>query len=154
MKRKIQLLILAAFTTIILFSFKSTIERNQEVDAVKELVLKSYINGAFNELNADAMRNGFHPDFSIYSAKGETISKYPISKWAEGVEKRKGNNYDPNDVKNIWDHKFIAVDVTGGAAQVKVELSNQGKLVYSDYLSLLKFDSGWKIVAKVYHRHE
>ncbi len=36
---------------------------------------------------------------------------------------------------------------------VKIELSKDGKLVYTDYLSLLKFDSGWRIVAKVYHRH-
>ncbi|TDI93056.1 MAG: hypothetical protein E2O76_17870 [Caldithrix sp.] len=26
-------------------------------------------------------------------------------------------------------------------------------MVCTDYLSLLKFDSGWKIVAKVYHKH-
>ncbi|MEL1229541.1 MAG: nuclear transport factor 2 family protein [Candidatus Neomarinimicrobiota bacterium] len=27
-------------------------------------------------------------------------------------------------------------------------------MVYTDYLLLSKFDSGWKIVAKVYHRHK
>ncbi len=32
-------------------------------------------------------------------------------------------------------------------------LSKDGRLVYTDYLSLLKFDSGWRIVAKVYHSH-
>ena len=31
--------------------------------------------------------------------------------------------------------------------------SHEGKHVYTDYLSLLKFDSGWRIVAKVYHSH-
>jgi predicted dehydrogenase len=33
-------------------------------------------------------------------------------------------------------------------------LSRDGKLVYTDYLSLLKFSSGWKIAAKVYHEHK
>ncbi|MEM7355177.1 MAG: nuclear transport factor 2 family protein [Acidobacteriota bacterium] len=37
---------------------------------------------------------------------------------------------------------------------MKIELSKDGKLVYTDYLSLLKFDSGWRIVAKVYHSHK
>jgi len=45
------------------------------------------------------------------------------------------------------------VDVTGHAAQVKIELLNQGKHVYTDYLSLLRFNSGWRIVAKVFQEH-
>lgn len=138
--------------SIIIFAFKS-VDTTAEEDVVKKVVLESYINGAFNELNAEAMKNGFHKDFAIFSAKGEEISKYPIADWVEGVEKRKAGDYDPNDVKNIWEHTFVSIDVTGGAAQVKVELRNQGKHVFTDYLSLLKFDSGWKIVAKVYHRH-
>jgi len=35
-----------------------------------------------------------------------------------------------------------------------VELFRDGELVFTDYLSLLKFDSGWRIVAKVYHKHQ
>lgn len=126
---------------------------DKEAEAVKELVLTSYVHGAFNELDADAMRAGFHEDFAIYSPKGEKISKYPIKVWSDGVAKRKANGYDANDPKNKWDHKFAMVDVTGHAAQVKIELHNQGKHVYTDYLSLLKFDSGWRIVAKVYQQH-
>ena len=59
--------------------------------------------------------------------------------------------FDP--AKNRWEHKLPSIDVTGGVASVKVELSREGKLVYTDYLSLIKFDSGWRIVAKVYHKH-
>ena len=124
----------------------------EEEAAVKELILKSYVHGAFNELNPDAMLEGFHPDFAIYSAKGEEISKYPIAKWADGVRERKNkDDFDP--AKNVWEHDFASVDVTGGSAAVKIELSHQGEHVFTDYLSLLKFESGWKIVAKVYHRH-
>jgi len=121
-------------------------------DEVKKVILEGYINGAFNGLDASAMRKSFHEDFAIYSAKGEAISKYPIATWAEGVEKRKTKeDFDP--AKNKWEHKFASVDVTGNAAAVKVELSRGGKHVYTDYLSLLKFESGWRIVAKVYHQH-
>ncbi len=123
-----------------------------ETTAIKSLIEESYVHGAFNELDADAMRRGFHPDFAIYSPKGEEISKYPIAAWADGTAKSKAKP-DFDAAKNKWDHKFASVDVTGKAAAVKIELSKDGKLIYTDYLSLLRFDSGWRIVAKVYHNH-
>lgn len=139
-------------TAAITMSFMA-IPEDKEEQEVKELVLKAYVHGAFNELDEEAMLAGFHEDFAIYSPKGEKISKYPIKVWADGVAKRKANGYDYNDAKNKWEHKFAMVDVTGHAAQVKIELHNQGKHIYTDYLSLLKFDSGWRIVAKVFQPH-
>ncbi len=154
MKAKVKITAALTIMVAIIFSFIPKSESIPlEEEAVKKVVFESYVNGAFNELDAESMEKGFHKDFAIYSAKGEEISKYPIADWIAGVKKRKAANYDPKDVKNIWEHNFASVDVTGGAAQVKVELRNQGKHVYTDYLSLLKFESGWKIVAKVYHKH-
>jgi hypothetical protein len=120
---------------------------------IKELVESAYIHGAFNELNPEAMANGFHKDFAIFSAKGEELSRYEIEDWVAGVKKRQSSaEFDPKN--NVWEHKFAIVDVTGNSAIAKVELSKDGKHVYTDYLSLLKFDTGWKIVAKVYTKHE
>ena len=119
---------------------------------VTALIERCYINGAFNDLDPAAMKEGFHPDFAIFSADGEAIRRYPIAERAGKTEERKASaDFDP--AKNKWEHKFASVDVTGGSAAVKVELFKDGKHVYTDYLSLLKFDSGWKIVAKVYHKH-
>ena len=152
---KNRLLISAAALLLLTTLYAFTSFENKTANAeeeVKELILKSYINGAFNALNPDAMRSGFHPDFAIFSADGEKIRKYPIATWADGVEKRKNDpEFDPT--QNKWEHNFASVDVTGGSAAVKIELFHEGKHVYTDYLSLLKFDSGWKIVAKVYHKH-
>lgn len=154
MMKKAQIILVVTLVAIASFAFTiKTAEDDAAVEEVKSLVLASYINGAFNALDADAMRKGFHEDFAIYSPKGEAIGKYPIKAWADGTAKKKAGDYDANDPKNKWAHKFDMVDVTGHAAQVKVELSNQGKLVYTDYLSLLKFESGWRIVAKVFNKH-
>lgn len=153
--KKTQIILLGMavlLTASLAFTFKSY-EDEAAKEEVKALVLNAYVNGAFNRLDVDAMRKGFHEDFAIYSPKGEAISKYPIKVWADGVEKRRSNGYNAEDAKNKWDHNFSSVDVTGNAAQVKIELHNQGKHVYTDYLSLLKFESGWRIVAKVYHQH-
>jgi ketosteroid isomerase-like protein len=144
MKKLIVLLFIASTIT----SFAQT----AEVEEVKKVILDGYVNGAFNGLDADAMRKTFHEDFAIYSTKGTTLDKYPIGAWADGTAKRKAKeDFDP--AKNKWEHKFASVDVTGNAAAVKVELSRNGKQVYTDYLSLLKFEDGWRIVAKVYHQH-
>lgn len=120
---------------------------------VKALIEQSYINGAFNDLDPEAMKQGFHEEFAIFSPDGEKISKYPIDRWVESVRARKNSpNFDP--AENQWEHEFVSVDVTGHSAAAKINLHKDGKHVYTDYLSLLKFESGWKIVAKVYHQYE
>lgn len=135
-----------AFTTDYYF------KRAAETDDIKKVVLDGYIHGAFNELNPEAMSKTFHEDFAIFSTKGKALDRYEIEDWVAGTKRRKGSaDFDPS--KNKWDHQFDVVDVTGGSAMVKVELSKEGKLIYTDYLSLLKFEQGWRIVAKVYHKH-
>jgi hypothetical protein len=51
------------------------------------------------------------------------------------------------------DCKIASLDITAECAAAKIEISKNGKMIYTDYLSLLKFGNGWKIVAKVYHAH-
>ena len=144
-----------AVTVMLLTAGLPSVDADHHEDdaaTIKSLIEKSYVHGAFNELNPEAMEHGFHPDFAIFSADGEAIKKYPIADWVQRTAERKADaEFDP--AQNKWQHHFAAVDVTGGSASVKIELSKDGKLVYTDYLSLLKFDSGWRIVAKVYHRH-
>ena len=125
----------------------------KEEAAVKEVIMEGYVHGAFNELNPEAMAETFHKDFAIFSANGEEISRYPIDRWIESTKRQKENpDFDADN--NVWEPKFTDVSVTGNAASVELELHHKGKHVFTDYLSLLKFDSGWKVVAKVYHRHQ
>ena len=119
---------------------------------VEKVIQASYFNGAFNDLDTESMRKGFHPDFAIFSAKGNNISRYPIDAWIKSTENRKQDpNFDKAQAK--MDCKIASLDVTEGCAAAKIEISKNGKMIYTDYLSLLKFEDGWKIVAKVYHAH-
>jgi len=148
--KKIIGVILVMLLTAQLFGFNSKADEEKEVTKV---ITACYFNGAFNDLDTEAMRNGFHPDFAIFSAKGNEINKYPIDTWIKGIERgKKDPNFDKSKVK--MDCKIVSIDVTSGCAAVKVEISKDSKLVYTDYLSLLKFENGWKIVAKVYHGHK
>ena len=152
MKRILAILSIFTIGMSILAFTNFPIKDDSSEAEIKELVSKSYIHGAFNELNPEAMVNGFHKEFAIFSSKGEELSRYEIEDWVAGVKKRQDSpDFDPKN--NVWDSKFAIVDVTGNSAVAKVELSHDGKHVYTDYLSLLKFDTGWKIVAKIYTKH-
>jgi hypothetical protein len=122
-------------------------------EKVIEVVKRSYVNGAFNKLDIVAMKKGFHNEFAIFTPDGEEIKKYPIKKWINNtIKNKKSAKFDANKYK--YDYEIDRVEVTGQAAAVTLLYSQDSKLVYTDYLLLSKFDSGWKIVAKVYHRHK
>ncbi len=126
-------------------------------DAREEIVRViegSYMHGAFNEQNTEAMRAGFHPIFKIHGLRDGELSTYPIAEWAGDIEARKAK---PGWKQQTWEWRFPMIDITGDAAVVKVELfkveGGEKTHVYTDYLSLLRFEDGWKITDKVYHRH-
>ena len=122
-------------------------------EKVIEVVERSYVNGAFNMLDTDAMKKGFHQEFAIFTPDGEEIKKYPIKNWISNtIKNKKSAKFDADKYK--YDYEIDRVEVTGQAAAVTLLYSRDSKLVYTDYLLLSKFDSGWKIVAKVYHRHK
>ena len=119
---------------------------------IEQVIKTSYFNGAFNDLDTESMRKGFHPEFAIFSVSGNKINRYPIDTWINNIEERKqADNFDPKSSQ--MDCKIASLDITGGSAAAKIELSRDGKMIYTDYLSLLKFDDGWKIAAKVYYAH-
>ena len=143
---------ISLFTLILAVSVINFTRIQKDVEDVKDAVETGYVHGAFNELNPEAMAKTFHKDFAIFSTDGENLRKYPIANWVESVKRQKNDpEFDPK--ANIWEHKFVSVDVTGNSAAVKIELYHEGEHVYTDYLSLLKFNEGWKIVAKVYNQH-
>lgn len=145
-------LILLGAALLLTVGLQQAIADEGAVAEIKSLIETSYVHGAFNALDPQALEQGFHQDFAIFSPKGEAIRKYPIADWVQRTAERKASTeFDP--ATNKWDHKFVSVDVTGHSASVKLELSKDGELVYTDYLSLLKFDSGWRVVAKVYYQH-
>ena len=139
--------------TLVVFLVSSVPALADDKADIETVIKASYFNGAFNDLDPQAMRQGFHPEFAIFSADGEDLGRYPIDAWIMGIEKRKQDpNFDPAKAK--MECKIVSLDVTGGAAAAKIEISKDGRLVYTDYLSLLKFSDGWKIAAKVYQSHK
>ncbi len=123
-----------------------------ETQVIKKLLEEKYINAVANELNTHKMLEMFHSDFAIFTPNGTELSKFPLLEWKKVIDDYKADDgRDPS--LRILTYEFVSVDVTGTAASVKIRLFRNGELIATDYISLLKFNDDWKIVAKVPYAH-
>lgn len=123
---------------------------NEEAD-VKATVTSAYVEGIHIEQNVEKIRAGFHSEFTMFVYRDDKIVKVSIDDWVSRIEasKAKKDSAPRPEVK----HTFETVSVSGNAAVARVALYKDGKHVFTDFLSLYKFDAGWKIVAKTFYRH-
>ncbi len=144
--RKLNLLLLfIAFATL-----KLSAQVN-DTDQIKDVINKAYIEGLHNGGNLDETRKGFHPGFDLLILKNNQLEKLPIYSWIESSEKKRKENPTPPAIKTTVN--FVNIDITGTSAVAKIELLREGKLIFTDYLSLYKFEEGWRIVGKIYFKH-
>ena len=145
--KKIALISLVLFVLSISFIKAQT----NEEEAIKNVIYKAYIEGLHNGGNLDETRKGFHPGFDLLILQNNQLVKLPIYNWVETTEK---SRKDPATLQRPKTSvNFVSIDITGTAAVAKIELSREGKLIFTDYLSLYKFEEGWKIVGKIYFKH-
>ncbi len=142
------------YITLLLIIMLSFSVFGQEKSGDKELILKTiekaYVQGIQNGKDIKNIEKGFHPGFNLLGVDNDNmLTKFPIYTWSAYVNKRVAAGEKP-EVETT--SKYPMVDITGKAAVVKVELYREGKMIFTDYLSLYKFEEGWKIVSKIYHR--
>jgi hypothetical protein len=123
-----------------------------EEAAVKETIINAYVRGIHIDRDIDAIRKGFHPAFTMFIRNGEDVRTLSIDDWITSIEKSKEKNPDPPAWKVTSD--IPVVSVSGDAAVAKVMIYRDEKLIYSDYMSLYRFEDGWKIVGKIYYSHK
>ena len=135
------------------FLLSGDMDIEKEKAAIKKVILSAYRDGIANVGDVEAIKKGFHPEFNLLGLNKDKsgIWKLPIDKWAKDVEKRKKEGKYPPKEKVSF--KFLLVDVVGNAGFAKIEFYRGEKLAYTDFLSLYKFNDGWKLVAKIYHEH-
>ncbi|MCK5079923.1 MAG: nuclear transport factor 2 family protein [Bacteroidales bacterium] len=143
-----RLSILILIFSMCVFVFAQDIEK----EAIKKLVLTAYVDGLQNKGDLDATRAGFFPGFELLMFQNGMINKLPIYNWITYAEMKKAKEADPLPEEELTSCDFEFIDITGTAAVTKIHLSKGGKKIYTDYLSLYKFEDGWKIVSKIYYK--
>lgn len=127
------------------------LKAGEDEEAIKKAIIMAYVEAIHNLKNVDSIEKGFHPGFELLGLRDGELTKYPIQAWKESTEKRAEEHPEGAEKKTVA--RFPLIDITGDAAIAKVELYRQDTLVYSDYISLYRFEDGWKIVSKIYQKH-
>ena len=122
-------------------------------DQVKQVIQDAYVNGIQNKGSLEDIERGFHPSFELIGIgrDGHTVWENHIYTWKESVRQFKEKN--PGSVQQPVSCKFELVDITGNACVAKIALYKEEKKIFTDYLSLYKFNDGWRIVSKIFERH-
>jgi hypothetical protein len=124
-----------------------------EQEIIKNIVQSAYIDGLQNEGNKEKIEAGFHPDFYLLGVgENEEMWKRSIKEWkANAIKKRENGTFPLKGDKKVT-AEYKTIDITGNAAMVKLDYLVGGKHIYTDYLSLYKFGSHWKIVNKIFYK--
>ena len=150
MKKTILVSVIALLSFSTLFAQE---DQTKEKELIKQVIQTAYVDGLCNNADEEAVKKGFHPGFDLLSAgKGNSMWKLPIYNWIEIAKggEEKGNKYSfQNEHTTV---KFLFIDIAGNVAIAKIEFYEGEELNYIDYLSLMEFKDGWKIVSKIAHR--
>jgi hypothetical protein len=107
--------------------------------------VQAYFDGVAKP-DIESMQRAFHADAKMQSVKDGVLRQVTQPEWHERL--RKNTSRVPANYRRI-----VAIDRNGDAASVKAE-SDFPAFQFVDYLSLLKLDGSWKIVAKIFQRVE
>lgn len=106
-----------------------------------------YFDGLYHS-NVDKLKKAFHPNAQVIGHFQGNLVFNSLEQFLEFVKTTPA----PSESGEEYDMKIVSIDVTGDGSVAKVADLYLG-LRFTDYLSLLKIDSRWVIVNKVFH-HE
>lgn len=125
------------------------VSKRQDKKAIAAVIESAYVQGVHVERSASLMREGFNPGFVMFRNAAEGVKHVSLDDWASRMKPAPADAPKPN-VKS----EIRVLDVEGGAAVARIKIWRDGKLVFTDYMSLYKSDGKWSIVGKIYHSHQ
>lgn len=124
-----------------------------EVEEIKNTITQNYVHGAFNETDIKAFKTIFHPEFAIINIQEDgKFFLFSRPMWEEVLKKRK-EDPDFNYATIALEPEFKSIEIVDGKASVVVDLLLDGKVIYTDFLLLVKIAKEWKIVSKIFNQY-
>ena len=119
-----------------------SIYAQNEEPAVREC-LQNYMSG-----QGDRVEKAFHPSATMkyIDYQSKEFKDVPIAEYIARVKANTG----PRTERTI---EIVALNVEGSAAQAKIKIETPKVIMY-DYMNLLKINGEWKIVSKIFSRHD
>ena len=115
----------------------------QTDEAAVRSTVEKYLHGLkFNDVAS--LKAAFDPDAKLFWVRKDgTLGQLSQEDWYKGFAATAGK--EEQGMLGI-----VSIDVSGNAASAKVR-EEYASTVYTDYVTLLKLPSGWRIVNKVYY---
>lgn len=132
---------------ILLLSLSDSVAAQQPDRAKEEALIKQTVQYYFDGLDnsdVESLKSAFHPKAKWFVIRYGGLQETTMPSVYRAL--RSNSREQIPTIRNQW--RIVMVDATIDAASVKVEIEHAaGKI--TEYLSLIKFDDGWKIVSKV-----
>jgi hypothetical protein len=106
-----------------------------------------YFEGMYHS-DVERLKKAFHPSAFLMGYFQGNFAQIPLEDWLGMIDK----TLAPSKDGEAFDMKIVSADITENIAVVKVADLYRG-LRFTDYLTLIKLEDGWKIVHKSFH-HE
>ncbi len=112
-----------------------------------EKVLQVYFDGLY-EGDTKKLGQAFHPASHLYSVGSDgKAADLPRADWFKAVEGRPSGKAKGSTRAD----RIVSIDFSGpGTAFAKVECQLPPRY-FTDYLTLLKVDGRWQVIAKAFH---
>jgi hypothetical protein len=123
-----------------------------ESAAIQKVVNDAYVDGIHNFRDPVAIRKGFDPGFEMLILKDDRLEKLPLEAWIARLAEAKTPAPTRESGIRPTTAEFPVIEIAGAAAICRVEVSRDGKRLFTDFLNLYKFSDGWRIVGKSYYR--
>jgi len=140
-----------AFALLMTFCFLAPIHPAgaDEVNAeIAEVIQTAYVRGIQIEGDPELIRSGFDSSFRMFIKGDEGVRHVTIEDWISRIE-ASAEERAKKPKRNVK-AKVTVLDRAGHAAVAKVYVEEDGKHIFTDYMSLYHFEDGWKIVAKIF----
>lgn len=147
--------VMALISCIILLSGISSFALNQvntEKEVIKKVIQDALVDGYLNYYDIEEMKKGIHSEFRIMELRNNKLSKREFDTLLDYAKKVKPSRPNGRRVKVAV--KFLMVDVIGSIGCAKVEFYVGPTLHGTDFITLMKFEEGWKMVGSVAYEQE
>lgn len=137
---------------VLLMTAMTAMAADPEDAAIVAAVDQAYVHGVHIDNDPALMRAGMHDSFVMFVQSDKGVTQLTRDAWIERLTASKAAQ-DPNAKKPEIKADITVLDRSGKAAVAKVALFRDGKQIFTDYISLYRFEDGWKLVGKIFNRH-
>jgi hypothetical protein len=140
--RKLNRILLAVIALALAGPAPATAQNPDEEAAVRAAIQHYFDGHATGQ--GEHYRKVFHPDAKLFFIREGKVTQWTAEEY---ISRASGK---PAEDEARRKRKIDSIDITGNAALVKLTL-DYPKVVFTDYMSMLKVDGRWVIVNKTFH---